>query len=64
MREINLSSMCHIFVISRGLPGHSLKSSIVQVSAFKERSSLLRTITHKWQKDMIFNSEIKLLLLF
>ena len=24
MREINFSSMCHIFVISRGLPGHSL----------------------------------------
>ena len=24
MREINFSSMCLIFVISRGLPGHSL----------------------------------------
>ena len=24
MREINFSSMCHIFVISHGLPGHSL----------------------------------------
>ena len=27
MREINFSSMCHIFVISRGLPGHSLLRS-------------------------------------
>ena len=29
MREINFSSMCHIFVISRGLPGHSLLSSLI-----------------------------------
>ena len=26
MRELNFSSMCHIFVIPRGLRGHSLLS--------------------------------------
>ena len=29
MTEINFSSMCHIFVISRGLRGHSLLNECI-----------------------------------
>ena len=31
MREINFSSMCHIFVISRGPLGHSLLSLVINL---------------------------------
>ena len=31
MREINFSSMCHIFVIPRGLRGHSLVIGYIEV---------------------------------
>ena len=43
MRETNFSSMCHIFVISRGLPGHSLLiitfiSCMIKFSHLMDRS--------------------------
>ena len=40
MREINFSSMCHIFVISRGLPGHSLLNCLLtKFDFFRKKKS-------------------------
>ena len=38
MREIKFSSMCHIFVIPRGLRGHSLLRAIFHVEVNDETS--------------------------
>ena len=42
MREINFSSMCHIFVISRGLPGHSLLSLWPREQALRSEMNKVR----------------------
>ena len=63
MREINFSSMCHIFVIPRGLRGHSLLkemaskmaehlTSIIVLNGFKLKKSTLVGCKMKQKLDL------------
>ena len=54
IREINFSSMCHIFVISRGLPGHSLLILLRRTMLIeKRRKSVKSVFKKKFQKNEI-----------